>query len=59
MRNIKWIGLSSVQHFLVDGLCICCMYLLTGVCDDYDESAYGFQAWMDAVLAYNVRRHCC
>ena len=54
MRNIKWIGLSSVQHFLVDGLCICCMYLLTGVCDDYDESAYGFQAWMDAVLAYNV-----
>ncbi len=54
MRNIRWIGLSSVQHFLVDGLCICCMYLLTGVCDDYDESAYGFQAWMDAVLAYNV-----
>ena len=54
MRNARWIGLSSVQHFLVDGLCICCMYLLIGVCDDYDAGAYDYQEWMDAVLTYNV-----
>ena len=56
MRNIKWIGLSSVQHFLVDGLCICCMYLLTGVCDDYDESAYGFSR---RATGCSSCRHCC
>ena len=53
MQNAKLIGLSSVQHFLVDGLCICCMFLLTGV---YGErfGAYGDRVGLRAVLTYNV-----
>ena len=53
MQNARLIGLSSVQHFLVDGLCICCMFLLTAM---YSErfGAYGDRVGMGAVLAYNV-----
>ena len=53
MQNAMLIGLSSVQHFLVDGLCICCMFLLAAI---YGESfgAYGDRVSMGAVLAYNV-----
>ena len=53
MTNAKLIGLSSVQHFLVDGLCICCMFLLAGI---YGESfgAYGDRVSMGTVLIYNV-----
>ena len=53
MQNATLIGLSSVQHFLVDGLCICCMFLLAGI---YGESfgAYGDRVSMGAVLIYNV-----
>ena len=40
------VGISSVQHFLVDGLCICCIYLLAPL---YDSSIV-----VKAVLAYNV-----
>ena len=53
MQNATLIGLSSVQHFLVDGLCICCMFLLAGF---YGESfgGYGDRVSMGAVLIYNV-----
>ena len=53
MQNATLIGLSSVQHFLVDGLCICCMFLLAGI---YGESfgAYGDRVSMGTVLIYNV-----
>ena len=53
MHNTRLIGLSSVQHFLVDGLCICCMFLLTGV---YSEcfGACGDRVGMGAILVYNV-----
>ena len=53
MQSAKLIGLSSVQHFLVDGLCICCMFLLAGV---YSErlGAYGDRVGMGAILLYNV-----
>ena len=53
MTNAKLIGLSSVQHFLVDGLCICCMFLLMGEYG-YRFGAYGDRVGMGAVLVYNV-----
>ena len=53
MQNAKLIGLSSVQHFLVDGLCICCMFLLTGTYSGH-FGAYGDRVGMGAVLTYNV-----
>ncbi len=53
MQNLKLVGLSSVQHFLVDGLCICCMFLLMGMCSGY-FGAYGDRVGMGAVLTYNV-----
>lgn len=40
------LGISSVQHFLVDGLCICCMYLLA--------PAYAAELTLSAFLTYNV-----
>jgi len=53
MQNAKLIGLSSVQHFLVDGLCICCMFLLMGSYSGH-FGAYGDRVGMGAVLTYNV-----
>ena len=40
------LGISSVQHFLVDGLCICCMYLLA--------PSYAVELTLSAFLTYNV-----
>ena len=40
------IGISSAQHFLVDGLCICCMYLLA--------PAYTAAIAVSAFLTYNL-----
>ncbi len=42
-----------MQHFLVDGLCICCIYLLAGA---YSGSlgAYGDRLGLGAILTYNV-----
>ena len=53
MQHATLIGLSSVQHFLVDGLCICCMFLLA---DIFGESfgSFGDRVSMGAVLTYNV-----
>ena len=53
MPNAKLIGLSSAQHFLVDGLCICCMFLLVGVYSEHFR-ANGDRVGMGAVLIYNV-----
>ena len=45
-KNGRLIGISSAMHFLMDGLCICCMYLL----------APGFETGVvvGAVLTYNI-----
>lgn len=53
MQNVELIGLSSVQHFLVDGLCICCLFLLAGM---YSEclGAYGDRLGWGAIMIYNV-----
>ena len=53
MTNAKLIGLSSVQHFLVDGLCICSMFLLAEIYGEH-FGAYGDRVSMGAVLTYNV-----
>ena len=53
MMNATLIGLSSVQHFLVDGLCICCMFLLAGIYGEH-LGAYGDRVSMGAILLYNV-----
>lgn len=51
--NNLHIGISSVQHFLVDGLCICCMYLLADMyCSSF--GAYGNRLSMGGILLYNV-----
>jgi predicted MFS family arabinose efflux permease len=45
-KNGQLIGVSSAMHFLMDGLCICCMYLLVP----------GFETGVvvGALLTYNV-----
>jgi len=53
MQNAKLIGLSSVQHFLVDGLCICCMFLLVGGHGEH-FGAYGDFMDIWAILTYNI-----
>ena len=53
MTNAKLIGLSSVQHFLVDGLCICSMFLLAEIYGDR-FGAYGDRVSIGAVLTYNL-----
>lgn len=40
------IGTSALLHFLVDGLCVCCLYLLL--------SAYGGPALVGSFILYNV-----
>ena len=39
-------GTSALLHFLVDGLCVCCLYLLL--------SAYGSPALVGSFILYNV-----
>ena len=46
-------GISSVQHFLVDGVCICCLYLLAEAYGDY-WGAYGDRMSVGAILTYNI-----
>lgn len=46
-REQSLIGISCVQHFLVDGLCICCLFLLGDLCSDR-------RVVFEAVLLYNV-----
>ena len=41
------IAISCLQHFLVDGLCICCLFLLGDRCGDR-------QVVFEAVMLYNV-----
>ena len=47
------IGVSSVMHFLMDGMCICCLYLLAEAYGDY-LGAYGERMCLGAILLYNV-----
>ena len=53
MQNIGSISISSVQHFLVDGMCICSMFLLAGIYGDH-FGAYGDKVSMGAILVYNI-----
>lgn len=53
MQNIGSISISSVQHFLVDGMCICSMFLLAGIYGDH-FGAYGDKVSMGAILIYNI-----
>ena len=53
MQKVGLIGLNSVQHFLVDGLCICCAFLLAELYGDR-FGAYGDKVSMGAILIYNV-----
>ena len=53
MQNARLIGLCSVQHFLVDGLCVCCLFLLARAYGDC-LAAYGDCLGMEAVLMYSV-----
>ena len=53
MQNARLIGLCSVQHFLVDGLCVCCLFLLARAYGDC-LAAYGDRLGMEAVLMYSV-----
>lgn len=53
MQNIGSISISSVQHFLVDGMCICSMFLLAGIYGD-NYGAYGDKVSMGAILVYNI-----
>ena len=47
-REKPWLvtGTGALLHFLVDGLCVCCLYLLL--------SAYGGVALLGAFISYNV-----
>jgi hypothetical protein len=47
------IGISSAMHLLVDGVCICCMFLLAEAYGDY-LGAYGDRVSMGAILVYNI-----
>ena len=46
-REQSLIGISCLQHFLVDGLCICCLFLLGDYCSDR-------RVMFEAVMLYNV-----
>ena len=45
-REIVLTGIGALMHFLVDGLCICCLYLLL--------PAYGGVGIVEAFLTYNI-----
>ena len=52
-RIWQLIGVSAVMHFLMDGMCICCLYLLAeAYCDSW--GAYGDRMSLGAILTYNV-----
>ena len=53
MQNIGLISISSVLHFLVDGLCICCLFLLAEIYGD-SFGAYGDRVSLGAILIYNL-----
>ena len=52
-RIWQLIGVSAVMHFLMDGMCICCLYLLA---EAYGDSwgSYGDRMSLGAILTYNV-----
>ena len=43
---MSMVGVSAAMHFLVDGLCVCCLYLMV--------DALGFQDMPKVFLTYNV-----
>ena len=52
-KNCQLIGITTVMHFLMDGLCMCCLFLLATAYSDY-WGAYGDRLILGAILTYNV-----
>ena len=52
-KNCQLIGITTVMHFLMDGLCMCCLFLLAMAYGDY-WGAYGDRLILGAILTYNV-----
>lgn len=52
-KNGQLLGISAAMHFLMDGMCICCLFLLAAAYGDY-WGAYGDRMSLGAVLIYNV-----
>lgn len=52
-KNCLLIGITTVMHFLMDGLCMCCLFLLAMGYGDY-WGAYGDRLILGAILTYNV-----
>ena len=52
-KNCLLIGITTVMHFLMDGLCMCCLFLLATAYGDY-WGAYGDRLILGAILTYNV-----
>ncbi len=52
-KNCQLIGITTVMHFLMDGLCMCCLFLLAMGYGDY-WGAYGDRLILGAILTYNV-----
>lgn len=52
-KNCQLIGITTVMHFLMDGLCMCCLFLLATAYGDY-WGAYGDRLILGAILTYNV-----
>ena len=52
-KNCQLLGISAAMHFLMDGMCICCLFLLSAAYGDY-WGAYGDRMSMGAILIYNV-----
>lgn len=44
--NLKAIGIATFLHFLVDGLCVCSLYLMAGTATTTDMLAF--------FLTYNI-----
>lgn len=53
MQKVWPIGIGSVQHFLIDGMCICCMFLIADIYSNV-FGAYGDRMGLGAILLYNV-----
>lgn len=52
-KNSQLVGMTTVMHFLMDGMCMCCLFLLAEAYGDY-WGAYGDRLILGAILTYNV-----
>ena len=52
-KNSQLVGMTTMMHFLMDGMCMCCLFLLATAYGDY-WGAYGDRLILGAILTYNV-----